>query len=310
LNAPVKRTKRRVDGVLLLNKPVGITSNTALQIAKRIYNAEKAGHTGTLDPFADGLLPLCFGEATKFSQYQLEADKCYRALLQLGVTTTTGDPEGEVLQHLPVIASAELIQATVASFVGDRMQTPPMYSALKHQGKPLYEYARAGITIERPARPVSIRTIAINNLNLREATVDITVTVSAGTYIRTLAEDIGNQLGCGAHLTRLTRLASGGFQLAEAVTLIQLEQDDMLSRDARLAAADGLVSYIPRIQIDTPSAKLLMKGQHPLFPDAIEQIGLLRAYHQQQFLGLVQMQVDGRLIPQRLMSSHTLLETL
>lgn len=310
MNAPVKRIKRRVDGVLLLNKPVGITSNTALQIAKRLYNAEKAGHTGTLDPFADGLLPLCFGEATKFSQYQLEADKCYRALLQLGVTTTTGDPEGEVLQRLPVTVSAEQIQATVASFIGDRMQTPPMYSALKHQGKPLYEYARAGITIDRPARSVNIRAITINGLNLHEATVDITVTVSAGTYIRTLAEDIGNQLGCGAHLTRLTRLASGGFQLAQAVALVQLEQDEMTSRDARLAAADGLVSYIPRIQIDALGAKLLMQGQHPLFPDAIEQIGLLRAYHQQQFLGLVQIQVDGRLIPQRLMSSHALLETL
>jgi tRNA pseudouridine55 synthase len=310
LNAPVKRIKRRVDGVLLLNKPVGITSNTALQIAKRLYNAEKAGHTGTLDPFADGLLPLCFGEATKFSQYQLEADKCYRALLQLGVTTTTGDPEGDVLQRLPVTASAELIHATVASFIGDRMQTPPMYSALKYQGKPLYEYARAGITIDRPARPVTIRVIAINDLNLLEATVDITVTVSAGTYIRTLAEDIGNQLGCGAHLTRLTRLASGGFQLAQAVTLAQLEQDDMPSRDARLAAADGLVSYIPRIQIDTPDAKLLMQGQHPKFTDETERIGLLRAYHQQQFLGLVQLQADGTLIPQRLMSSHALLETL
>lgn len=310
MNAPVKRIKRRVDGVLLLNKPVGITSNTALQIAKRLYTAEKAGHTGTLDPFADGLLPLCFGEATKFSQYQLEADKCYRALLQLGITTSTGDPEGEVLQCLPVTASAELIQTTVASFMGDRMQTPPMYSALKHQGKPLYEYARAGITIDRPARPVSIRAIEINYLNLVEATVDITVTVSAGTYIRTLAEDIGNQLGCGAHLTRLTRLTSGGFQLAQAVTLAQLELDDTPTRDARLAAADGLVSYIPRIQVDALSAKLLMQGQHPLFHAEIEQIGLLRAYYEQQFLGLVQVQVDGRLIPQRLMSSRTLLETL
>ncbi len=310
MNAPVKRIKRRVDGVLLLNKPVGITSNTALQIAKRLYTAEKAGHTGTLDPFADGLLPLCFGEATKFSQYQLEADKCYRALLQLGVTTTTGDPEGEVLQCLPVTASAELIQTTVASFIGDRMQTPPMYSALKHQGKPLYEYARAGITIDRPARPVSIRAIEINNLDLVEATVDITVTVSAGTYIRTLAEDIGNQLGCGAHLTRLTRLASGGFQLAQAVTLAQLELDDTPTRDARLAAADGLVNYIPRIQVDAPSAKLLMQGQHPIFHAEIEQIGLLRAYYEQQFLGLVRVQADGRLIPQRLMSSRILLETL
>ena len=310
LNTPIKRIKRRIDGVLLLNKPVGITSNTALQIAKRLFQAEKAGHTGTLDPFADGLLPLCFGEATKFSQYQLEADKTYSALLQLGVTTTTGDPEGEVLQTMPVNLSAQAIHTVVAGFVGDIMQTPPMYSALKYQGKPLYEYARAGITIDRPARPVSIRAIHIDTIDLSAATCTITVTCSAGTYIRTLAEDIGSRLGCGAHLTRLTRLASGGFQLAQAVTLLQLEQDDIATRDARLAAADGLVNYLPSISVDAPSAKLLMQGQHPLFQCEIEQFGLLRAYYQQQFLGLVQLQTDGKLVPQRLMSSRELLETL
>ena len=310
LNTPIKRIKRRIDGVLLLNKPVGITSNTALQIAKRLFQAEKAGHTGTLDPFADGLLPLCFGEATKFAQYQLEADKTYSALLQLGVTTTTGDPEGEVLQTTPVNLSAQAIHTVVAGFVGDIMQTPPMYSALKYQGKPLYEYARAGITIDRPARPVSIRAIHIDTIDLSAATCTITVTCSAGTYIRTLAEDIGSRLGCGAHLTRLTRLASGGFQLAQAVTLLQLEQDDIATRDARLAAADGLVNYLPSISVDAPSAKLLMQGQHPLFQYEIEQFGLLRAYYQQQFLGLVQLQTDGKLVPQRLMSSRELLETL
>lgn len=296
--------------MLLLNKPVGITSNTALQIAKRLYQAEKAGHTGTLDPFADGLLPLCFGEATKFSQYQLEADKCYRAILQLGVTTTTGDPEGDVLQRLTVNVSAETITRTVAGFVGDTMQTPPMYSALKYQGKPLYEYARAGITIERPARPVSIRRISVNNIDLSNAVVDITVTVSAGTYIRTLAEDIGIKLGCGAHLTQLTRLGSGGFELAQAVTIATLEQDDIATRDARLAAADGLVSYLPTLQIEAAEARLLMQGQQPLLAEKIEQTGLLRAYYQQQFLGLVQLQADNRLIPQRLMASRELLESV
>ncbi|NOT16442.1 MAG: tRNA pseudouridine(55) synthase TruB [Sulfuriferula sp.] len=310
MNAPVKRIKRRIDGVLLLNKPVGITSNTALQIAKRLYQAEKAGHTGTLDPFADGLLPLCFGEATKFSQYQLEADKCYRAILQLGVTTTTGDPEGEVLQCQTVNVSAEMITRTVAGFVGDTMQTPPMYSALKYQGKPLYEYARAGITIERPARPVSIRRISVNNIDLSNAVVDITVTVSAGTYIRTLAEDIGIKLGCGAHLTQLTRLGSGGFELAQAVTIATLEQDSIAMRDTRLAAADGLVSYLPTLQIEAAEARLLMQGQQPLLAEKIEQTGLLRAYYQQQFLGLVQLQADNRLIPQRLMASRELLESV
>lgn len=295
----VKRIKRPIDGVLLLNKPVGITSNTALQIAKRLYQAEKAGHTGTLDPFADGLLPLCFGEATKFSQYQLEADKRYRAFLQLGITTTTGDPEGEVLETRAVEVTADQAMHVVAGFVGSIMQTPPMYSALKHQGKPLYEYARAGITIERPARPVAIRSIDILEFNGNTLIID--VTCSAGTYIRTLAEDIGHTLGCGAHLTRLTRLASGGFDLADAVTLTQLEQEGIAQRDGRLLPADGLVSYLPRLEIDAATARSLMQGQRPYCRGAIVETGLMRVYHHALFLGLADLKVDGAIVPQRLM---------
>ena len=295
----VKRIKRPIDGVLLLNKPVGITSNTALQIAKRLYQAEKAGHTGTLDPFADGLLPLCFGEATKFSQYQLEADKRYRAVLQLGVTTTTGDPEGEVLETCAVKVTADQVAHVVACFIGNIMQTPPMYSALKHQGKPLYEYARAGITIERPARPVLIRSIDI--LEFGGDTLIMDVTCSAGTYIRTLAEDIGRMLGCGAHLTRLTRLASGGFSLTDAVTLAQLEQDDVAQRDARLLPADGLVGYLPRLEIDAAAAKSLLQGQRPYCKGDSVEPGLTRIYHQALFLGLANLESDGALVPRRLM---------
>ena len=299
----VKRIKRPVHGVLLLNKPVGITSNAALQIAKRLYQAEKAGHTGTLDPFADGLLPLCFGEATKFSQYQLEADKRYRAVLHLGVTTTTGDPEGEILETRVVNATAAQVESVVSGFLGNTMQTPPMYSALKYQGKPLYEYARAGITIDRPARPVRIRNIEI--LAFSEQALTIDVTCSAGTYIRTLAEDIGLKLGCGAHLTQLTRLASGGFNLADAITLNQLEQDELSQRDVRLAAVDGLISYLPALVLNIAEAKSLLLGQQPQYHGDLVVTGMMRAYHQATFLGLVNLQPGGVIVPQRLMRIST-----
>lgn len=295
---PVKRIKRPVHGVLLLNKPVGITSNSALQIAKRLFQAEKAGHTGTLDPFADGLLPLCFGEATKFSQYQLEADKRYRALMQLGITTTTGDPEGEVLETRPVQVTLSQVESAVARFVGSLMQTPPMYSALKYQGKPLYEYARAGITIARPARPVLIRKIDI--LAFSGQTLSLDITCSAGTYIRTLAEDIGQMLGCGAHLTQLTRLSSGGFNLSDAITLTQLEQETLIERDARLFPADRLIAYLPALELNAVAARALMQGQQPQQHGLVE-AGMKRAYYQSIFIGLVRLHPDGVIVPQRLM---------
>ena len=189
----MKPARQVVDGVLLLNKPVGITSNAALQKAKWLLNAKKAGHTGTLDPFADGLLPLCFGEATKFSAYLLDADKRYRAVMQLGVTTTTGDPEGDVLSTREVAVSCADVAAVLPRFMGKIEQIPPMHSALKHQGRPLYEYARAGIEIERPPRPVRIR--ALDLIECVPPRVVLDVQCSAGTYIRTLAQDIGAALG-------------------------------------------------------------------------------------------------------------------
>ncbi len=304
----VKHLKRPVNGVLLLDKPTGITSNAALQMVKRLYQAEKAGHTGTLDPFAGGLLPLCFGEATKFSQYQLEADKSYRAQLQLGVTTTTGDPEGETLETRPVSVSAAQIETAVAGFVGAIMQTPPMYSALKYQGKPLYEYARAGITITRPARPVHIRSIAI--IAAGGTTLTLEVRCSAGTYIRTLAEDIGAVLGCGAHLRELTRLASGGFDLDQAVSLAQLTADDSATRDQRLSSTDSLVAYLPAVETGGAAARALLQGQRPVCEGRPGPTGLVRVYHNRLFLGLVDLRADGMMIPQRLMRIDPLAEGL
>ena len=304
----IKHPKRPVHGVLLLDKPTGITSNGALQAVKRLYQAEKAGHTGTLDPFAGGLLPVCLGEATKFSQYQLEADKRYRAVLRLGVTTTTGDLEGDLLETCDVQVTPAQLDAVLARFVGAIMQTPPMYSALKFQGKPLYEYARAGVTIERPARPVHIRSIELLTYAGVESTIE--VACSAGTYIRTLAEDIGAALGCGAHLTQLTRLASGGFQLVNAVGLDQLAADDGLQRDARLSAPDALVAYLPSIEVGAAQAQALLYGQQPRYEGAGNTFGLIRVYCQTLFLGLVDVQNDGAMIPQRMMRPDPLMERL
>ncbi len=298
-----KRIKRAVNGVLLLNKPVGITSNAALQTAKRLFQAEKAGHTGTLDPFANGLLPLCLGEATKFSQYLLDADKTYRAVMQLGVTTTTGDPEGEVLNTKPVNVTRTDLNAAIARFIGTIEQTPPMYSALKHQGKPLYEYARAGIEIERKSRSIHIRAIELCALDGSQATIN--VRCSAGTYIRTLAEDIGKTLGCGAHLTELTRTASGGFQLDQAVNLATLENSDITARDQLLLPVDGLVTYLPRIELNDTESAALLKGQRQILSAYTQLTGLVRAYDSQhRFLGLVELQLDGLAIARRLMTSN------
>ncbi len=293
------RPREPINGVLLLNKPVGITSNAALQKAKRLLNAKKAGHTGTLDPFADGLLPLCFGEATKFSAYLLDADKRYRAVLQLGVTTTTGDPEGEVLDAREVAVDCVAVAAVLSRFTGEIEQIPPMHSALKHQGRPLYEYARAGIDIERPPRRVTIR-----GLDLLECTpprVVLDVRCSAGTYIRTLAQDIGAALGCGAHLTALTRLGSGGFDLAQAHTLGDLEGLDAAERRGLLLPADVLVAHLPTVELDAADALALCQGRS--VAHAAVRPGLTRVYAASRaFLGLADA-ADGRLVPRRLLAT-------
>ncbi len=250
--------KRAVHGVLLLDKPLGLSSNDALQKAKRLYRAEKAGHTGTLDPLATGLLPLCFGAATKFSQVSLDADKRYTATLKLGVTTTTADAEGEVLKTRKVDVNAADVTASCAKFVGEIDQVPPMHSALKRDGKALYEYARAGIEVEREPRRVTIHEIHLMGGLHDEWAID--VRCSKGTYIRTLAEDIGEALGCGAHLIALRRTGSGPLTLDGAVTLDELAVMSEEQRDATLMPADALVADWPSVRLGDEDAGRFLSG--------------------------------------------------
>jgi len=259
MNAPRARIPRRaVHGVLLLDKPLGLSSNDALQKAKRLFRAEKAGHTGTLDPLASGLLPLCFGAATKFSQVSLDADKRYVATLQLGETRVGGDMEGEVIERRPVAVTAEQLRAACDRFTGTIEQVPPMHSALKHEGKALYEYARAGVEVEREPRRVTIHAIDIVDGDDDRWTID--VRCSKGTYIRTLAEDIGRALGCGAHLAALRRTGSGTLTLDQAVTLEALEAMSEAERDARLLDADALIADCPAVRLDAENAARFLSG--------------------------------------------------
>jgi len=294
-----KRQKKNINGILLLDKPIGFSSNQALQKVKWLLKAAKAGHTGTLDPLATGLLPLCFGEATKFAHFLTDADKTYVATIKLGATTTTGDAEGEVLTTSPVNVSRVEFEQACRQFTGEISQTPPMYSALKFEGKALYEYARAGVEIERQARRVTIQNIEVDSFAGDVAV--ITVTCSKGTYIRTLAEDIGSQLGCGAHLIGLRRTATADYQIAQAVTLEQFEAMSEEERLAALAPPDSAVHYLPAITLDSDAAFYLLQGQAVWRSGAIPS-GLLRLYNEQQvFLGLGELQDDGKIAPKRLM---------
>jgi tRNA pseudouridine55 synthase len=288
-----------VHGVLLLDKPVGLSSNDALQKAKRLFRAEKAGHTGTLDPLASGLLPLCFGAATKFSQVSLDADKAYRATLQLGVTTTTGDAEGEVLQRRPVSSDRIAIEAACARSTGEIEQVPPMHSALKKDGKALYEYARAGIEVEREARRVTIHRIDI--VDWHDDVLVLDVRCSKGTYVRTLAEDIGEALGCGAHLSALRRTASGPMSLESAVTLEQLAELDERQRDALLLPADALLAEWPQVQLGDDDAARFLSGLRRRV--ALADQSAVRVYGPQPraFLGSAHVKA-GELIADRLLS--------
>jgi tRNA pseudouridine55 synthase len=247
-----------VHGVLLLDKPLGWTSNDALQKAKGILRAEKGGHTGTLDPLATGLLPLCFGAATKFSQASLDADKRYVATLRLGQRTTTGDREGDVIDERPVIADRAAIDAACARFTGAIDQTPPMHSALKHEGKALYEYARAGVDVARAARRVTVH--AIDIISWQDAELVLDVRCSKGTYIRTLAEDIGAALGCGAHLSALRRTGSGALNVAQTVTLQTLQALTETERDALLLPPDVLVAGWPAVHLPDDEAGRFLTG--------------------------------------------------
>lgn len=259
MNAPRRPPRRQVDGVLLLDKPLGISSNTALQVARRLFNAAKGGHTGTLDPLATGLLPLCFGEATKFSSELLNADKAYRATVRLGITTDTADAEGTVLSEREVDVTEAALRNALDRFVGTIAQTPPMHSALKRDGKPLYEYARQGIELERAPRQVTISHIALQSFDGRDAVID--VDCSKGTYIRTLAEDIGQALGCGAHLLTLRRTRIGKLRIDNAITMEAIEQMPDSARDALLASVDSLLVDLPQAVLDATDALRMRRGQ-------------------------------------------------
>ncbi|HRM55341.1 MAG: tRNA pseudouridine(55) synthase TruB [Ottowia sp.] len=261
---PRARVQRRpVHGVLLLDKPLGLSSNQALQKAKWLLRAEKAGHTGTLDPLATGVLPLCFGAATKFSGLHLDADKTYEATLQLGVTTTTGDAEGEVIERRAVPAiTPEQLEAVRQRFLGRITQVPPMHSALKKDGKALYEYARAGIEVERAPREVAIHALnlALAQVDQAQAAIKIEVTCSKGTYIRTLGEDIGQALGCGGHLTRLRRTATGPFVAAQCTTLPALEALDDHERLNLLQPAEALLPDHTAVTLAADDAAKFLTG--------------------------------------------------
>ncbi|CAN5919908.1 tRNA pseudouridine(55) synthase TruB [soil metagenome] len=266
MNAPRTRVQRRpVHGVLLLDKPLGLSSNQALQRAKWLLRAEKAGHTGTLDPLATGVLPLCFGAATKFSQLHLDADKTYEATARLGVKTSTGDAEGEVIAERAVHVDADDLRRVAANFTGPIRQIPPMHSALKKDGKALYEYAREGIEVERAPRDVVIHSLSITEPpdiapdRLYRA-VKIAATVTKGTYIRTLGEDIGEALGCGAHLTSLRRTATGNFDVSQCVTLEALEAMTEDERLALLLPAESLVAGHSRVTLGTEDAARFLSG--------------------------------------------------
>jgi len=294
-----KRIKRHIDGVLLLDKPLGFSSNQALQKVKWLFQAAKAGHTGSLDPLATGVLPICFGEATKFSHFLLDSDKSYRALVKFGSTTTTGDAEGEVLTTAAVNVSLHQLQDALKKFKGEISQVPPMYSALKHQGKALYEYARQGVDIDRLARAVSIHDITLNQFDGQQA--EITVACSKGTYIRTLAEDIGAELGCGAHLAGLRRLSAAHYVLANTVTLESLEAMPLEERDALLLSPDSAIQDLPQVELDDDSVFYLLRGQE-VWKSGFNVQGLFRIYSEKRvFLGIGEQIAEGRIAPRRLL---------
>ncbi|NMM09947.1 MAG: tRNA pseudouridine(55) synthase TruB [Polaromonas sp.] len=311
-----KIQRRPVHGVLLLDKPLGLSSNQALQKAKWLLRADKAGHTGTLDPLATGVLPLCFGAATKFSQIQLDADKTYEAILLLGQKTTTGDAEGDVIETRPVPAiSPELIEATTRRFTGPLSQIPPMYSALKKDGKALYEYARKGLEVEREPRDIIIYKLnmVLTQDERAPAAIKITVVCSKGTYIRTLGEDIGEALGCGAHLGSLRRLETGGFEAAQCLSLSALEAMTEPEREACLLPVQSLVAAFPLVTLDADNSTRFLNGLRRRGEPG--QWGadapLVQVYGSEPaaFLGSAQITAD-ELIPHRLLSPIEIREIL
>ena len=296
----IKRQKRDISGVVLLDKPLGLSSNQAMQRVKHLYQAEKAGHTGSLDPLATGLLPICLGEATKFANFLLDADKSYLATVKLGIMTTSADAEGEVIAQKPVDVTLQQVESVLHQFIGDIEQTPPIYSALKVDGKPLYAYARAGQEVEIKSRYVSIHQIHLEHFEADELV--FTVTCSKGTYIRTLAQDIGAKLGCGAHLKGLRRLTSGTFDLKDALPLEVLSELSLEELDAKLLPIDIKIQHLPKLTLNAEQTDIIQHGQAIKPNQEIIFNEFIRLYDMSgEFIGLAQKQADGKLHPKRLL---------
>lgn len=298
--AGARSGRASIDGILLLDKPVGLSSNAALVHARRLLGAAKAGHTGTLDPLASGLLPICFGEATKFAALLLDADKSYEATVTLGAATSTGDVEGEVVFQGEVAGVGPRVEAVLREFLGRQTQVPPMYSALKHKGRPLYTYARAGEVVERTPRTITIHALELQAFD--GTTLRIRVRVSKGTYVRTLAHDIGNRLGCGAHLAGLRRTAIGEWAIEGATTLEALDGLSMDGRRALLRPTDTLVRSYPRVDLAAPWDAAIRRGQRVPAPARLGS-GLVGLYDGLGvFIGVGEVGDTGELAPRRLVS--------
>lgn len=296
----MRRKGLPIDGIVLLDKPLGMSSNAALQITKKLFHAAKAGHTGTLDPLASGLLPLCFGEATKFSADLLHATKTYVAQVKLGQTTTTGDLEGEYVKHRPVMVGATEIESVLERFRGDIMQVPPMFSALKRDGKVLYELAREGVEVEREARRITIS--QLNLQSFEDDVLTIEVTCSKGTYIRVLAEDIGEALGCGAHLVGLRRTAVADLSVQEAVTIQALQEMTDEQRLEVLAPIDRLMQTLPVVLLDYEQTTRFCHGQRLAL--GLEPSERVRVYGpENKMVGTARVTEHGVLAPERLIAN-------
>jgi len=297
-----KRKGRDISGILLLDKPQGMSSNACLQQVKRLFQASKAGHTGALDPLATGVLPLCFGEATKVSQFLLEADKRYLTTIRLGERTNTADAEGEVISTRPVgELTKQALVTCLSQFKGDIEQVPPMYSALKHKGQPLYKLARAGMEVERKSRKISIHDLILHEFD--GSSLSLEIHCSKGTYVRTIADDLGEALGCGAHVTALRRLQAGVFRLENCLTPETLqaiyEADGTIGLDALLQAPDLAIAHLPKATLPAQMAAYVRQGQAVMLRQ-LPGSGLVRLYDEEEFIGIGEILDDGRVKPHRL----------
>lgn len=297
--------KRKVNGILILDKPEGLTSNAALQVIKRLYGAEKAGHSGSLDPKASGLLPICLGEATKFSQFLLEADKEYQIVAKLGERTDSGDTEGSIIKTSPVpMMSLDFLESMLDKFRGPLLQVPSMFSALKMNGQPLYKLARQGIEVERAARSITIYSLKL--LSYQEDILKLEVKASKGTYIRTLVDDIGEALGCGAHVTALRRTQSGPYREAQMISLDALKalENQYDNLDKYLLPLDSAVSW-PAVHLSEAAAFYLKQGQPVIVPYAPKEGSVKLLMKDGRFLGIGEIIQDGRVAPRRLIATHS-----